>query len=63
MGKPVDYDSFGVDDRPNRLSGVPAEVLEALIQDEQEKPPKTWAEAWRRDIDWDLAHGVRSANG
>lgn len=38
MGKAVDYDSFGVDDRPDRLSNVPDEALEALLEEEREKP-------------------------
>ena len=63
MGKAIDYDSFGVDDRPDRLSNVPGEALEALLEDERENPPKTWEEAWKRDIDWEIEHGVRSVTG
>lgn len=40
MNKAIDYDSFGVDDRPNRLSNVPDKVLEALLEEERENPPK-----------------------
>ena len=63
MGKAIYYDSFGVDDRPDRLSDVPEEAVEALLEDERQNPPKTWEEAWRRSIDWELEHGVRSTNG
>ena len=62
MGKAIDYDSFGVDDRPDRLSNVPDEALEALLEEERENPPKTWKEAWKRSIDWELEHGVRTVN-
>ena len=34
MGKAIDYDTFGVDDRPDRLSNVPDEALEALLEEE-----------------------------
>ena len=61
MGKAIDYDSFGV--RPDRLSDVPDKALEALLEDERQNLPKTWEEAWRRSIDWELEHGIRSANG
>lgn len=54
---------LGVDDRPNRLSGVPDEVLEALLEEERKNPLKTWEEAWKRSIDWELEHGARSVNG
>lgn len=65
MGKAIDYSSFGVDDRPVsvKLAGISDEALEALLKDERENPPKTWEEAWKRDIDWELEHGVRSVNG
>ena len=65
MGKAIDYDSFGVDDRPVsvKLAGISDEALEALLEEERENPPKTWEEAWKRDIDWELEHGVRSVNG
>lgn len=63
MNKAIDYDSFGVDDRPNRLSNVPDKVLEALLEEERENLPKTWEEAWKCSIDWELEHGVRSVNG
>ena len=65
MGKAIDYDSFGVDDRPVsvKLAGISDEALEALLEEERENPPKTWEEAWMRDIDWELEHGVRSVNG
>lgn len=59
MGKTIDYGSFGTDDRADRLSGVPNEALEALLEDERKNPPKTWEEAWKRDIDWEIEHGVR----
>lgn len=65
MGKAIDYDSFGVDDRPVsiKLAGISDEALEALLEEERENPPKTWEEAWKRDIDWELEHGIRSVNG
>lgn len=65
MGKAIDYDSFGVDDRPVsvKLASISDEALEALLEEERENPPKTWEEAWKRDIDWELEHGIRSVNG
>ena len=65
MGKAIDYDSFGVDDRPVsvKLASISDEALEALLEEERENPPKTGEEAWKRDIDWELEHGIRSVNG
>lgn len=65
MGKAIDYSSFGVDDRPVsvKLADISDEALETLLEDERENPPKTWEEAWKRDIDWEIEHGVRSVNG
>lgn len=65
MGKAIDYSSFGVDDRPVsvKLADISDEALEALLEDDRENPPKTWEEAWKRDIDWEIEHGVRSVNG
>lgn len=65
MGKAIDYSSFGVDDRPVsvKLADISDEALETLLEDERENPPKTWEEAWKLDIDWEIEHGVRSVNG
>ena len=51
MGKALDYGSFGVDDRPDRLSNVSDEVLAAIDEEERKNPPVTWKEAWERSID------------
>lgn len=59
MGKALDYGSFGVDDRPDRLSRVPDEVLAAIEEEERKNPPATWKEAWERSIDWEIENGVR----
>ena len=45
MGKALDYGSFGVGDRPDRLSRVPDEVLAAIDEEERKNPPATWKEA------------------
>ncbi len=38
--------------------------LSRLYSRKSEKnPPKTWEEAWKRSIDWEIEHGVRSVNG
>lgn len=52
MEKTLDYGSFGVDDRPDRLSNIPDEVLAAIDEEERRNPPATWKEAWERSIDW-----------
>lgn len=59
MGKALDYGSFGVDDRPDRLSNVSGEVLAAIDEEERKNPPATWKEAWERSIDWEIENGVR----
>lgn len=59
MGKALDYDSFGVDDRPDRLSNVSDEVLAAIDEEERKNPPATWKEAWERSNDWEIENGVR----
>lgn len=59
MGKALDYGSFGVDDRPDRLSNVSDEVLAAIDEEERKNPPATWKEAWERSIDWEIENGVR----
>lgn len=51
MEKTLDYGSFGVDDRPNRLSNVSDEVLTAIDEEERKNPPTTWEEAWESSID------------
>ena len=51
MGKALDYDSFGVDDRLDRLSNVLDEVLAAIDEEERKNPPAMWKEAWERSID------------
>ena len=40
MGKALDYGSFGVDDRPDRLSSVSDEVLAAIDEEERKKPAR-----------------------
>ena len=42
MEKTLDYGSFGVDDRPDRLSDIPDEVLAAIDEEERRNPPTTW---------------------
>lgn len=59
MEKTLDYSSFGVDDRPDRLSSVPDEVLAAIDEEERRNPPATWKEAWERSIDWEIENDVR----
>ncbi len=59
MEKTLDYGSFGVDDRPNRLSNVSDEVLTAIDEEERKNPPATWKEAWESSIDWEIENGVR----
>ena len=59
MGKALDYGSFGVDDRLDRLSIVSDEVLAAIDKEERRNPPATWKEAWERSIDWEIENGVR----
>ena len=59
MGKALDYDSFGVDDRLDRLSNVSDEVLAAIDEEERKNPPVMWNEAWERSIDWEIENGVR----
>ena len=59
MGKALDYGSFGVDDRPDRLSNVSDKVLAAIEEEERKNPPATWKEAWERSIDWEIENGVR----
>lgn len=59
MGKTLDYGSFGVDDRPDRLSDIPDEVLAAIDEEEHRNPPTTWKEAWESSIDWEIENGVR----
>ena len=59
MGRVLDYSSFGVDDRPDRLSNVPDEVLAAIDEEERRNPPATWNDAWERSIDWEIENGVR----
>ena len=59
MGKALDYGSFGVDDRPDRLSNVSDEVLAAIEEEERKNPPATWKEVWERSIDWEIENGVR----
>lgn len=59
MEKTLDYGSFGVDDRPNRLSNVSDEVLAAIDEEERKNPPATWKEAWESSIDWEIENGVR----
>lgn len=58
-GKTPGHGSFGVDDRPDRLSGIPDEVLAAIDEEERGNPPATWKEAWERSIDWEIENGVR----
>ena len=59
MGKALDYGSFGVDDRLDRLSIVSDEVLAAIDEEERRDPPATWKEAWESSIDWEIENGVR----
>lgn len=59
MGKALDYGSFGVDDRPDRLSNVSDEVLAAIDEEERKNPPATWKEAWECSIDWEIENDVR----
>ena len=59
MGKALDYGSFGVDDRLDRLSIVSDEVLVAIDEEERRDPPATWKEAWESSIDWEIENGVR----
>ena len=59
MGKALDYGSYGVDDRPDRLSNVSGEVLAAIDEEERKNPPAMWKEAWERSIDWEIENGVR----
>lgn len=60
MEKTLDYGSFGVDDRPDRLSDIPDEVLAAIDEEERRNPPPTtWKEAWESSIDWEIENGVR----
>ena len=59
MEKTLDYGSFGVDDRLDRLSNIPDEVLAAIDEEERRNQPATWKEAWERSIDWEIESGVR----
>ena len=59
MEKTLGYGSFGVDDRPDRLSDIPDEVLAAIDEEERRNPPATWKEAWESSIDWEIENGVR----
>ena len=59
MEKTLDYGSFGVDDRPDRLSDIPDEVLAAIDEEERRNPPTTWKKAWESSIDWEIENGVR----
>ena len=40
MGKALDYGSFGVDDRSDRLSNVSDEVLAAIDEEERKTRPR-----------------------
>lgn len=59
MEKTLDYGSFGVDDRPDRLSDIPDEVFAAIDEEERRNSPATWKEAWESSIDWEIENGVR----
>lgn len=61
MGKTLDYSAYGEDDRPLsvKYASVPQEVLDVFIEEGESNSPKTWEEAWKRTIDWEVENGVR----